>query len=175
MRAKIKSLIHRFLHIAIFIKGVDGCIDVLTGAALFIFGQRMMVRIIPFLLRRELLEDPKDLIVNYLFELPLHISHGTQVFLSFYLLIHGVVKIALAIAFNINDYRIHNGAEVVLFISILYQTYRFTHTHSLLLLAVTLMDIIILILVHREGAELKKKGIIFSLNSAPSSQPSHRG
>ena len=150
MLKNYKIFLNRFLKLAIIIKGIDGILDVLTSIILFFYGSSFLVKIIPFLLRKELIEDPQDLVANYLFNSTQHILPNTKLFIIIYLAIHGLIKIGLALAIRSHNIKAYKITAIILAIFICYQFYRFSHTHSSFLLLVTLFDMTILYLIYNE-------------------------
>lgn len=160
MKKNYKSILHKFFKITIILKGIDGLLDIITSAILFFAKSHTIGNTIPVLIRKELLEDPQDIIANYLLSISQNTLPDTQFFIVIYLLIHGLIKIALSLALNSNNFLAYKISELVLICFVGYQFYRFSHTHSSMLLIFTLMDIIILFLIHFESKSLiitKKK------------------
>jgi uncharacterized membrane protein len=96
------------------------------------------------------MEDSNDFIANYLIHISSLYSINTQYFLITYLLIHGVIKIVIFVLFLKEKKGGFIIASVSLVLFILYQMYHFYFTHSIMMLAFTIMDIILLILVYIE-------------------------
>lgn len=132
-------------------------LEIIISLFFFFAKSNILAQIIPFLFHKELLEDSQDLIANYF----LNISHNTlpdtQLFIAIYLAIHGLIKIALVLALNSRNYLAYKISEIVLIIFVTYQFYRFSHTHSSILLIFTLIDIVIIFLIHSEAKNLPKK------------------
>jgi len=107
------------------------------------------------LLGQEVIEDPSDFLfttANYFLQLhPLSVTY----FLSAYLIFWGITDIFLSICLlkhRLWAFPVSLGL-IVLFV--LYELYRFTHTHSLMLLGVICIDGIIFWLIHREYRKTK--------------------
>ncbi len=156
MKEKIKLFWHRFFRVSVIIKGADGVLDVASGSFLLFSATNPIATALPFLFRRELIEDPEDFIANYLIGASQKVLPETLTFIAIYLLIHGLVKISLALALLSKHYRLYQIAGIVLAAFISYQIYRITHTHSLALLLVTIYDLIILSMIYPEAKRLKQ-------------------
>jgi uncharacterized membrane protein len=156
---KYKLFLHRFFKITVIIKGIDGVLDVFASLVLFFSTSGFIANIIPFLFRKELIEDPKDVIVNYLLNISQNMLPDTRLFIIIYLAVHGLIKISLALALNSDNYRAFKISELVLILFVSYQAYRFCHTYSIILLIVTLLDIIIIFLIHFESKKLSHSSI----------------
>lgn len=148
MKQRVKKILDRVFNLTIFIKGVDGILDMAAALTILVMGSDAITSITTLLVREELLEDPQDFVANYLLEASQNLLPDTQSFIILYLSIHGLIKIAIALAIYSKNHRLHKIAEVVLGVFIVYQLYRFGHTHSLTLLALTLVDVMIIILMH---------------------------
>ncbi len=75
---------------------------------------------------------------------------STRTFVGIYLLFHGIMNAFLA--YNLYRNRLWAYPTMIVFISIffVYQLYRLMHTHSLTLLAVSIFDILFIILTWHE-------------------------
>ncbi len=156
MNNRYKVFLHRVFKFTIIIKGIDGVLDIIVSAILLFFAPDSIAKIIPLLVRKELIEDPKDIIANYLLNISQHILPDTFWFIVVYLTLHGLIKIGLALALNSENHRAYKIAEIILITFIGYQFYRFSHTHSNVLLLFTLVDVIIVLLIHSESKRLSR-------------------
>ncbi len=156
MNKKYQSNLHRFFKTVIIIKGIDGVLEVFASTFLLLSGANSVIEKIPSFVQKELIKDPDDMISNYLLHIFEYALPDTQLFIAIYLAIHGLIKIGLVFALNSKSYRAHEIAKIVLIIFIGYQFYRFEHTHSMLLLFFTLVDIIIVSLIHSEEQRLRR-------------------
>ena len=84
-----------------------------------------------------------------------HLSDSTQLFAVLFLLGHGLVKIGLVVALL----RKHRGAypiALVIFGSfVAYQLYRFSRTHSPWLLALSALDIFVIVITWTEYKRMR--------------------
>jgi uncharacterized membrane protein len=147
---KYKSHLHRVFKISIIVKGVDGILDIIASILLYLSPSKSIEHIIPLLFRKELIEDPKDIIANFFLNASHNLLPDTQIFLIIFLLVHGVIKGGLALALNSKNRRAYIYSGIILIFFIGYQIYRFSHTHSFLLLMFTLIDIVMVLLIHNE-------------------------
>jgi uncharacterized membrane protein len=154
---KREKFLHYLFKGTVIFKGFDGILDVLSSIVLTCIPAHNRINILPFLVRKELVEDPNDLLGNYLMNISQHFLPSTIKFVILYLAIHGLVKIGMALALWSDNPKLFKIAGVVLAISIGYQMYRFTHTHSNLLLIVTIIDMLIMILLQHEYNKLVHK------------------
>jgi uncharacterized membrane protein len=153
MKNKINT---HFLFIAsLLLKGAYASIESLGGLALLFADRQKMTGLILKLSQEELSEDPKDLIAHYLIKTSENFSAGTQHFIGFYLLTHGLIKIGLIGALLKNRLWAYPVSIAVFALFIAYQLYRYYFLHSPWLLILTLFDILILWLIRREYLDMK--------------------
>src|SRR6185437_15800009 len=98
----------------------------------------------------ELAQDPTDFFANFLLHTANHIAIGGQLFAALYLLSHGIIKIFLVIALLKNKLWAYPLSLGVLGLFIVYQVYRFTDTHSIGLVVLTVFDAIVIWLIWKE-------------------------
>lgn len=148
--------LHFAFRISLAIKGVFALLEIFAGIAAYFVSQQFLLSAILAVTREELIEDPGDVIVRYL----LHTAHGfslsTQYFASIYLLSHGLIKALLIVGLLREKLWSYPVAIVVFLCFILYQLYRFSHTHSTWLLLITLLDIVVIWLAWHEYNYLQK-------------------
>lgn len=103
----------------------------------------------------ELIEDPTDLLVQTASPLLQHLSFRVTYFIAAYLIFWGIIDILLSInllkhkkwAFPISIYLIA--------IFVIYEIYRFSYTHSLILAFIIIIDIVLIWLIRKEYNKLK--------------------
>jgi uncharacterized membrane protein len=98
----------------------------------------------------ELIEDPNDFIATHLLSMAREFSVDTKNFYAFYLLSHGIVKLALAVGLLRNKLWSYPASLVVLALFIIYQIYRFYYTQSVGLVVLTVFDVFVMVLIWHE-------------------------
>jgi uncharacterized membrane protein len=101
------------------------------------------------LVQGELKEDPTDLVANLLVRNAGAVVQ-TRVPASAFLIVHGVVKLALVGGLAANKLWPYPAGIVMFAGFTIYQIYQLTHQHSLFLEIVTVLDIVIVLLVVAE-------------------------
>ena len=129
-------------------KAVEGVFQTLLGIVLLITGGLFALAI--KLSQHELIEDPRDKIANWFIGLAGHFSVSTQAFIAIYILIHGIVKIFLSISLWKDKKWAYPIAIVMLGLLALYQIYRITHTHSIILGILTVIDFGVIWIIWKE-------------------------
>jgi uncharacterized membrane protein len=156
---KKEKLWHTLFLVGIFFKGLDGVLESLGGLVLLFFSNTLLIKYINFLLNGELSEKPPDPIINYLLNLS-HVSENTQLFAGAYLVGHGIIKMAVVAGLYFKKLWVYPLAEVVLILFIAYQSYRFTHTFSIVLLFLSVVDAAVILLIYKEYKRLKSQRLV---------------
>jgi uncharacterized membrane protein len=151
---KKSKLLHILFMISIFFKGLDGVLELIGGLIFLFLKHTTIAKYTAILLKSELAEDPGDLIANYLIHLAAKITSSTEFFAAIFLLVHGAVKVLIVTGLYLRKLWIYPLAEVILSLFVIYQIYRFSHTFSLLLIFLTLVDLFIIFLIWNEYKRL---------------------
>lgn len=148
----------QLFRIGIFLKAVDGVLELAGGILLLLISKESLNDIVTFLTQHELSEDPNDLVANYLVHVVHHLSTSTKLFGAVYLLFHGAVKIFLVVGLFRGKLWAYPSAMVFLVGFIGYQLYRYSLTHSIALILLTVFDAVIVLLIWHEYRYLKRTG-----------------
>jgi len=146
----LKSTLDRLYRIGLWIKGVDGVLEMAGGHLQNTVDQAKLGQLVAFLTQRELTEDRSDWIANHLRDAVSQLSPNTKLFASMYLLGHGVIKLFLMVALLRNWPWSFRPAIAFLLVFVGYAVYRMSLHFSLPLLLVSVMDSVIALLVWRE-------------------------
>ena len=150
--------IHKIFAVSLILKGLNAFLEIVSGV-LFLFTGSLTL-LTQFLIRGELIEDPKDVIANIVQHYIPYLSAHTQLFFAFYLLSHGIIKIFLVVGLLRNKLWAYPSAIVVFSLFIVYQIYRFTITYSVFLVLLTLFDLLVIWLTWHEYKIIKQHKII---------------
>lgn len=145
---KPHALLRTSFRAGIAVKAFDGLLETIGGVMLWFIKPDEMNRALHFLFQHELSQDPHDFLAGHLLRMSAQLAH--PLFASLFLLSHGVVKLLLAIALWMDDLWAYPLAIFVFGGFTVYQVYRYTHTHSLGLLVLTVLDIAIVWLTWAE-------------------------
>ncbi len=148
-RTEGKALHDLFL-VSVWIKGIVGLLQLAGGVLLLFLHQNQLVRLAVLLTRPELAEDPRDTIALFLRHSAEQFGHGTQTFASIYLAVHGLIKILLVAGLLRRRMWSYPASLWVLGAFVAYQCVRYAQTHSPWLLALTALDVVVILLVWRE-------------------------
>jgi len=125
--------------VSLFIKAVFALLEIAGGVLAYFISQEFLVGVITAITQDELIEDPNDFIANQLLHLAQQFSISTQYFTAFYLLSHGVIKLFLIAGLLRERLWYYPLAMIVFAFFIMYQLYRFSFTHSVWLLVITIL------------------------------------
>jgi uncharacterized membrane protein len=150
------TLLHDTFDVAILIKGIDGLLEIIGGFLLLLITPAGLMKIVALLTQHELVEDPHDIIANTLLKAAHDFSFSTKYFAAFYLVSHGVIKLFLISMLWLRKLWSYPLAILFLVLFIVYQVYRYTHTHSIWLVWLSLFDLAIIVLTWLEYERLKK-------------------
>lgn len=149
MKANWGAFYRRAFNVGIFIKGLDGLVELIGGIALLLTNLRSIRTAITWLTHKELIEDPGDVVANHLAHMARQLSMDTQHFAGIYLLAHGLIKISLVAGLLRGLRWSYPAAVAILTAFIGYQGYRLLHTHSISLALLTAIDAtVVLLIVH---------------------------
>jgi uncharacterized membrane protein len=149
------SILHLGFEVALLLKGLHAALEVVGGVLLWLVKPDTLNGWTRLLTQNELAEDPKDLIANLLVQAGQHYTVNAQHFGVFYLLTHGFVKVVLVLLLWRRKLWAYPLAVAVLVLFIAYQIFRWTSTHSALLIFLSVFDALIIWLTLSEYLRLK--------------------
>jgi uncharacterized membrane protein len=155
MKERILDLV--FL-VGVLFKGLDGLVELVGGVILLFATPAKLLGAANALTGEELAEDPHDLLANLIVHGVAHLGASGIGFIAAYLLLHGVVKIAIVIALLIGSRRIYPWAMAALGAFLIFQIYELITKPSLGVAVLTVFDAVIIWLTWREwrrGRELR--------------------
>ena len=150
LKGWINKALDDIFEIGIFIKLINGILELIGGMILLFIQPASISKVIGFFANNELIEDPKDVIANYFMHLSQTISVRMQVFAGIYLIIHAIINIGLFTLLWQKKKWAFPLAGSILTILIAYQVYLITQTYSMILIVFTLVDVVILALLRFE-------------------------
>jgi uncharacterized membrane protein len=131
-------------------RGIAGLIETIGGLLLLCIPQARLNAFVIFLTAPELAEDPTDRVATLLQRIVHELGADTELFASGYLIVHGVIKVLLVA--GLLGGRLWSYSLSLWFLAafVVYQLYRFFFSHSLWLIALTIVDLIVAFLIWRE-------------------------
>ena len=143
----------------ITLKGIDGLLEAVGGVLLWFIKPEQLGGTLQTIFEHELLRDPHDFLARHLLHTSEKIAQSDPLFASIFLLSHGLVKALLSALLWMNQLWAYPLAMVVFTAFSIFGIFRYTHTHSMLLLVIALFDLLIVWLTWEEyGVEKQKRG-----------------
>jgi uncharacterized membrane protein len=142
--------------IGLIIKAIDGVLQTLAGFAFYFLSKNFLIDLVRSYAREELLEDPKDFMATHLIGLAEQFSISSQHFVALYLVVHGIVKLALIIALLRNKRWAYPVSIAVFGGFIIYELYRLSSGYSVWLLIAMALDAIVVGLTIHEYRYMKR-------------------
>ncbi len=159
MNEKRKAAItHVLFDVSVIAKGVDGILEIGGGILLLMTSPGRVLSVVRVLTQHELSEDPRDVIARYLLNSAHHLTAGTKTFAAAYLLWHGAVKGGLVAGLLLRKRWAYPAAIAAFVLFVLYQLYRYSHTHAFGLIALSALDIVVIVLTWLEYRRLRTTG-----------------
>lgn len=155
MNQREESRIYTLFEVSIILKGLHAAFEIVSGIVLAFVSSETIVRVVGAITQDELREDPHDAIANYLFQSAQHLAGGKG-FAVWYLLSHGAVKVFLVGALLKKALWSYPVSIAVLGLFIAYQLYRYTFTHSIWLIALSVFDALIIVLAWHEYGVVRR-------------------
>ncbi|MEO6138218.1 MAG: DUF2127 domain-containing protein [Luteimonas sp.] len=149
---------HDLFLVSVWIKGIVGLLQVVGGGLLLVVSQDQLIRLAMRFTQPELIEDPHDSIGMFLRHSAEQFGHGTKLFASIYLAVHGLIKVLLVAGLLRRKMWSYPASMWVLAAFVVYQCYRYTQTHSPWLIALTVLDIAVIVLVWHEWRTRQRLG-----------------
>lgn len=149
------TLLDRFYIVGIFVKGIDGLLELIGGIVLLSLSAGTIVRITNSLTQNELRQDPHDFIANHLLRAGQHLAHGQHAFVAAFLLIHGAVKVGLVICLLLKKFWAYPLGIAVLGLLFLYQIYQLVISPGFGMAFLSVLDAAIIWLIWREWHEVR--------------------
>ena len=151
-----EKTLHLAFEIALAFKGLFSLLEILSGIFAYFVTQQFLLKVVLALTQEELTEDPRDFVAHYLLKAAQNFSISTQHFTSYYLLSHGIIKMLLVAGLWREKLWSYPLAMLAFALFIFYQLFRFSFTHSIWLLALTLLDFVVIWLTWHEYRYLKR-------------------
>ncbi len=142
--------IYEFFRLSVIAKGAISAFEITGGLLILIIPPAMVANVMLTLTGPELIEDPGDFIATHIAALAHQFALSSSVFIAFYLLSRGLIKLGLVVALLKNKLWAYPVSLGVLGLFVLYQLYQIVLTHSVLIIALTLFDFVVMYFIWRE-------------------------
>jgi len=153
MKSRSHTALKGAFRASITLKGIDGALEAIGGLLLWLIHPRAMNAIVRVLFLHEIPHDPHDFIRMHALRASETLLGSHKLFASVYLLSHGATKVALVVALWMNELWAYPATMIVFGAFSVYQMYRFSHTHSIAMLVLTIFDLLLICLTWLEWRE----------------------
>jgi uncharacterized membrane protein len=145
-----EATIRRVFRLSLFLKAAHSVLELFGGLALYAVSNDVILRLTRAITSHELLEDPNDIVANFLLRSAETFSIDQKSAASIYLLSHGAVKLFLVIMVLKDHPWAYPVFMLALALLISYQSYQLTLGISVWLAVLTVFDIVVLWLTWHE-------------------------
>lgn len=145
------------LFIGIVLKAINALLEIVIGIVLIfcISAEKWIAK----LAAAELIEDPTDPTAMFFQHLLQGLFIHSVLFISIYLVIHGLIKLAVVTGVLAKKRWAYLPAIIVLFILVIFELYRYAfYTHSIFLVIFMLFDLLFIWLITIEYKYIQKHG-----------------
>jgi uncharacterized membrane protein len=148
--------IHQIFAVSVSLKGLHALLEIVAGIALYLTSTEAIVGWISGWSNGEIAEDRHDWIATHLLRFAEAFSVQQHDFYAFYLLSHGLVKGVLVIGLLKEKLWAYPASFVVFGAFIAYQLYRYSFTHDVVLILLSIFDLLVIGLAIHEYRLLRK-------------------
>jgi uncharacterized membrane protein len=145
-----KHTLHTLFLVSVWIKGIAGLVETVAGTLCFFVTPGILKSFVVLLTAPELSEDPDDWIATTLSHAVQHMSADSMLFAAAYLIVHGLIKLVLVESLLLGTLWAYPLSLWFLAAFVVYQCYRYLHTHSISLVLLTVLDLAVVFLIWRE-------------------------
>lgn len=148
--------IHQIFVVSVALKGAHALLEIVGGIALYLISTETIVSAINNWSYDELIENRHDWIANRLLAFSRHFSVAEHNFYAFYLLSHGLIKSVLVLGLLREKLWAYPASFAVFSAFIAYQLYRYSYTHDIGLILLSVFDLFVIYLAVHEYRLLRK-------------------
>jgi len=142
---------------SLLLKGAFSLLEIAGGILAYFVSQQYLLRLVTMVTQEELTEDPRDFVAQFLVQSAQQLSVSAQHFAAFYLLSHGIIKTVLIAGLLRERLWYYPLSMLVFGIFVAYQLFRFQVTHSIWLMAITILDIVVIAMTWHEDQFLRRR------------------
>jgi uncharacterized membrane protein len=136
--------------VGLLVKGLDGLAELVVGVPLLLLTRGQLTGIAQAVTAQELSEDPHDLVANLVLHGVATASPGGLLLGGLYLIVHGVVKLAIVLALVFGKRRIYPWAIAALGAFTVFQLVELVLQPTVTVALLTVLDVVIVVLTWRE-------------------------
>ena len=148
--------VHQIFVVSVLAKGAHALFEVVAGVTLYLVSTATIVSAINRWSYDQLIDDKNEWIATHLLAFGRGFSVEAHDFYAFYLLSHGLVKGVLVAGLLREKLWAYPASFAVFGAFIAYQLYRYSFTHDLMLILLTVFDLFVIYLAVHEYRLLRK-------------------
>lgn len=152
--------IHRLFAVGVTLKALHAVFELILGSAILMVSP---VAVSDYFVRLALRLQSRGsgaFLVNFLLDLARAVQRGGQHFAGIYLIAVGLINMVLSIGLLTGSLWSYPAALGAIAVLMSYQLYRYTHTHAIALIALTIFDAIVWFLVWNEYRVLRSGAVV---------------
>lgn len=142
--------VHEAFLVTVILKGAGAVLEIASAGFVALVSPHAVARLVFAITGPELAHHPADVVARYLRHAAETYSIDARTFAALYLLSHGVIKLALVVPLLRGRMWAYPASIAAFGAFIAYQLYRYSFTHSLMLLVLTVFDVVVIVLVWLE-------------------------
>lgn len=147
----------RLFLVAVLLKGLDGAVQLVSGVLLAFLPPEALTRLAHAVVTRDLVGPPTGALAGHFEEAVRHFAAGDRTFVLGYLLLHGAIKLLLAVALVRRALPMYPVAVGALGLFVVAELVRAAQTRSIVLPLLAVLDVVIIVLVVEEYRELRPR------------------
>ncbi|WP_111429331.1 DUF2127 domain-containing protein [Rhodobacteraceae bacterium DSL-40] len=151
-----ENRIHQVFRVSVILKGLHALIEIAGGLLFYFVSTQQILALVNRLTREELVEDPRDFVATHLLAAAQGLTGATESFYAWYLVSHGLIKVVLVVGLLREKLVAYPASLVAMAGFIAYQLYRYSYTHSLGLILLTIFDLVVMVLIWHEWRLLRR-------------------
>jgi uncharacterized membrane protein len=148
--------IHRLFVFSVGLKGFYALAEMASGVGLYLVAHDAIMSVVNRFTTDELMQDPHDWVATHVAALAQGFSLETQHFYAFYLFTHGLLKLAVVIGLLREKLWAYPASFIVFSAFIAYQLYRYSYTHDVGLILLSILDALVIALAWHEYRLLRR-------------------
>ena len=148
--------IHRLFVLSVVLKGFYALVEIASGIGLLVVTHAAIITFLNRFSTDEMMQDRHDWVASHVLEFAQSFSLETQHFYGLYLVTHGVVKLAVVIGLLREKLWAYPACFVVFSAFIAYQLYRYSYTHDIGLVLLSILDAFVIALAWHEYRLLRR-------------------
>lgn len=139
-----ESRIRLYFRVSVLLKGAISAAEVMGGIVVLFVPVSYFANLVIQYAQGELLENQNDFIAIHLAQIAHQFLIASSLFIAVYLLSRGLIKLGLIIALLRNQLWAYPSSLIVLGLFVAYQIYQIIVSQSVLIIALTIFDLIVI-------------------------------